>query len=86
MMSNNDVILLYFQHNFNGEERPPCPPGSESCGGVETDGPIKKSNGMELVAPPGQRMQPRQHSTVAVRILATDEKSRGARVSNMHTY
>ena len=81
MMSNNDVILLYFQHNFNGKEQPPRPDGVT----VERDGPIKKSNRTELVASE-ERMQPRQHSTAAVRILATDEKSRGARVSNMHTY
>jgi hypothetical protein len=88
MMSNNDVILLYFQKNVNGPPYPPwppcppCPPWSivSKCGvTVESDGPIKKSSRMELVASK-IGMQPRQHSTAAVRKLATDKKSRGARL------
>jgi hypothetical protein len=61
---------------------PPCPPWSivSKCGvTVESDGPIKKSSRMELVASK-IGMQPRQHSTAAVRKLATDKKSRGARL------
>ena len=92
-MSNNDVILLYFQQNCNGDECPPCPPwppwpprsiASKSGNGeVEKDGTINTDDNSNPVAPPKQRMTPIQHSiATSERILKTDERSTRARVSN----